>query len=208
MFPLVLLPGLSGDPRVFEPQRVAFANLVVPRWISPEPYESLCEFARRMASHLDPGPCVIGGVSFGGIVALEMTRFLDARACILVATVRSRSGLPLALRVASPVVSRASDRTLHRAMNVASASGIQCVKEKGDDRDASRFRAWALRALARWRPAEPSCILRQIHGERDRTFRARASGADVILPGAGHLLTRTHAAAVNAFIEGVCRETA
>ena len=47
---LVLLPGMTADARLFEPQQRVFPGLIVPPWIDPEPREPLACYARRMAS--------------------------------------------------------------------------------------------------------------------------------------------------------------
>src|SRR5207237_7796437 len=86
----------------FAPQREAFANLMVPKWIPPQSNESLAGYAARLARQVDIagklGPCFIGGASFGGFVALEMARHLDAKACFLIGSVRSPDQLPLRIR--------------------------------------------------------------------------------------------------------------
>ena len=48
----------------------------------------------------------------------------------------------------------------------------------------------------------------QIHGERDATFAASRTKADVLVPGAGHMLTVTHARQVNEFIHSAVRQSA
>src|SRR5687767_14399988 len=56
--PLILLPGMAADGRLFAPQRAAFPQLVVPAWIDPLPRESLRAYAARLARRVDPGrPC-------------------------------------------------------------------------------------------------------------------------------------------------------
>src|SRR5262245_55843221 len=88
--PLILLSGMAADERLFEPQRVAFPDLRVPAWIDPLPGESLRGYAARLARRIDPGrPCLVGGASFGGMVALEMAPHLQADACVLIGSVRS-----------------------------------------------------------------------------------------------------------------------
>src|SRR5687767_7745630 len=93
--PLILLSGMGADERVFAPQLQAFPQLVVPKWIEPKADESLASYAARFAAGVDPKqPCFIGGASFGGFVAMEMARHLDAIAVFLIGSVRSPAELP------------------------------------------------------------------------------------------------------------------
>ena len=54
----------------------------------------------------------------------------------------------------------------------------------------------------RWKPSELASTfpIHQLHGERDPFLPAKLSQADLIVPKAGHLLTKTHAEEVNRFI--------
>jgi pimeloyl-ACP methyl ester carboxylesterase len=72
---LLLLPGLGADAQLFEPQRKVFPELEVVPWLEPRSKESLEDFGRRMAESADlDGEVVLGGVSFGGMVASVMAR--------------------------------------------------------------------------------------------------------------------------------------
>ena len=95
-FQLILLPGLGADHRLLEPQRRAFPQLIVPPWIPPRKNESLPDYAARMAETVTPSrdvPLVLGGVSFGGMLAYEMARHLKPDAVVLIASCRNRRGL-------------------------------------------------------------------------------------------------------------------
>src|SRR4051812_19762115 len=99
---LILLPGLGADERMFAPQRATFPRLEVPRWLTPQPRESLPDYARRMAAGIDPSePLFLGGSSFGGMVALEMARHVRPRAVFLIGSCRAATAsVPWMLRFA------------------------------------------------------------------------------------------------------------
>ncbi|HEV3385472.1 MAG TPA: alpha/beta fold hydrolase, partial [Gemmata sp.] len=101
--PIILFSGMAADERLFESQLAAFSNLRVQPWIKPFPDESLRAYAARIAQCCDPGRrCIVGGASFGGIVALEMAQHLPALACILIGSIRSPASLPQRLRLLRP----------------------------------------------------------------------------------------------------------
>ena len=101
--PLVLLSGLAADARIFTPQKVAFPQLHCPAWLPPHHQESIDDYAKRLAAKFDAGPCIIGGASFGGIVALHMAKHVDAQAVILIGSIKSPSQLPMYARCARPL---------------------------------------------------------------------------------------------------------
>ncbi|HEX5244491.1 MAG TPA: alpha/beta hydrolase [Tepidisphaeraceae bacterium] len=204
--PMIFLPGLNGDARVFAPQLERFPSLIVARWQPPLKSDSLAAYAARLARSLDPdGPCLVGGVSFGGIVALEVARNLEARACLLIASSQDAKGLPATIRLLRPVAAVANAAALnctihHGGMLAASSSRRLRRRIARLSPEELRFRRWALKALLTWQPPSLSCPVLQIHGECDSTFAHSRSQADVVVRNAGHLLTLTHADQVNAFI--------
>jgi pimeloyl-ACP methyl ester carboxylesterase len=62
------------------------------------------------------------------------------------------------------------------------------------------FLKWGLGAIASWKPSPVSAPVHQIHGGADRLIPVRRVKADVVVPGAGHLLSLTHPVEVNAFL--------
>ncbi|HEX8916246.1 MAG TPA: alpha/beta hydrolase [Humisphaera sp.] len=204
---ILLLPGLSGDPRVVRPQLAAFPTLTVPRWLPPaSAAEPLPVYAARLARAIDPGrPCLVGGVSFGGIVALELARHLQAKACLLIASCRDVGGRPTALRLLRPLEAVTPMASLGWATTLggATAASVMPPLRRRLNRvspEVLAFRTWALRALLAWRPTSPPCPVLQIYGDRDSTFAVGRSRADAVIRGAGHMLTLTHPEQVNAFI--------
>ena len=220
--PLILLPGVRADRRLFREQIAAIDNVTVPDWIEPEPGETLGSYAGRMARSVDPRePCFVGGASFGGMVALEMARHLQAKACFLIGSIRSPDELPLRARMLRPVVwllptwslplldglARVALAVGGRFMRPATRSALQQFV----DTDA-RFMRWASLAILAWRrPPEPGSVpVFQIHGDRDRVLPHRLTRPNVLVRGAGHLLSMTFPDAVNEFLrshmERLCAE--
>ena len=71
------------------------------------------------------------------------------------------------------------------------------------------FIPWAVKSAAGFTPRAASKIpVHAIHGARDRILPASRSRADVIVDGAGHLLTLTHSDAVNEFLREVVARAA
>jgi pimeloyl-ACP methyl ester carboxylesterase len=212
MLPLILLPGMGGDARMFRPQLAALANATVPAWIEPRRGETLAAFATRMARAVDPGgACFVGGSSFGGMVAVEMARHLAARACFLIGSIHSPREFPLRIRFMRPWLGRIAGRTPDLAPVCAKAlrlmipprlaPGTRSMLEQLAGTDRTFFR-WAALAALGWEPSpEPLAVpIAHIHGDRDRILPHRLTRPDVLVHGAGHLLSMTHAEAVNEFL--------
>ena len=211
--PIILLSGMAADERLFQSQLEAFPNLRVQPWIPPLTGESLRQYAARLAPLVDPGrSCIIGGASFGGVVALEMARYLPAVACILIGSVRSPSGLPWRWRLMLPVAWLGPD-ALRILVGISARLGRRLLPQRTLRRaqrltrpDAA-FVRWAMVAVVRWRPGGAARKLRvfHIHGACDRVLPVARSQPDVIVPEGGHALSLFHPSAVNEFIASVVK---
>ena len=205
--PIILLPGMTADEKLFRLQRAALPTLITPAWIEPRDRESLGAYAARFARCVDPGnPCFIGGASFGGMVALEMAPHLRVEACFLIASVRAASELPWSFRALRPVIQLGPER-MGRADGLAGRlipflPGRTAGQLRRLSEPRSSFLRWASWAALAWRPSPETREVRvyQIHGAEDRTLPAGRTRPDVLVAKAGHLLPLTHAEAVNEFI--------
>jgi pimeloyl-ACP methyl ester carboxylesterase len=217
-FQLILLPGLGADRRLLDPQRAAFPQLVVPPWIPPRKNESLPQYAARMAETVTPSrdvPLVLGGVSFGGMLAYEMARYLKPDAVVLIASCRKRESLrpiyapgPWLLSLLPAQiwgVAKLLSRPVLRIMHPTSVAKRELLIAMFKDAD-SRFMHWILQAIFRWQPTPLEGIpVFQIHGGRDPLIPARRVEADVVIPNGGHMINLTHADEVNAFLHRAAR---
>jgi pimeloyl-ACP methyl ester carboxylesterase len=206
--PIILLSGMAADERLFAPQRAAFPALRVAAWLPPRRGEALPAYAARMARALDPGrPCLVGGASFGGIVALEMAPLLRADACVLIGSVRSPEELPWRWRALRPLAALGPEALGTLALCVARLAGpwLSCGTVRRLLRLArpeAAFVRWAICALLQWRPSPAARRVRvfQVHGGADRTLPVRLTRPQVVVPAGGHALTLTSARAVNEFL--------
>jgi pimeloyl-ACP methyl ester carboxylesterase len=213
--PLILLSGLAADATVFAPQQLAFPQVIVPPWIEPEPHDSLQTYAERFAEQIRPdGPCILGGASFGGIVALEMARYLKPRAMLLIGSVRSPAELPLRVRIwrkFQPAIPLLPIAPLQWSAGSASLARKWLPHHAGVARqfrqaDEEVFR-WSLRQLLSWHETPVvDCPIFQVHGDCDRVLPMSRTRPDTIVRGGGHVISLTHSREVNEFIRNCLRQ--
>jgi pimeloyl-ACP methyl ester carboxylesterase len=210
--PLILLPGMGADRRLLAKQQAALGKVRVVDWVAARAGETLPAYAERLAEAVDPGgPCLVGGVSMGGMVALEMANHLDARACILISSIRAPRELPRRWRALRPVIRVLPPSWASVPRGIVSAwlavagrrlspTGRSLLEQYAAQE--SRFIQWALLAVLGWKPSPPRrpIPIVQIHGRRDFILPHRRTRPDVVVAGAGHLLVVTHAETVTAFL--------
>ena len=217
--PLILFSGLGADDAVFVPQRLAFPQLIVPTWPIPDTNDTLDSYSKRIAADLAiHGPCVVGGASFGGIVALHVARHLNPLAVLLIGSARDPAELPGIVRLARrvrPLIRRLPVSLLQLlAAPMASKMAARWSQHLAGlarqfRRSDPRVVIWSIEQLCEWRtiPPAPYPIFR-IHGARDFVISPRRTRTDERITGGGHVISLTHAKEVNTFIDATLKRLA
>jgi len=216
---LLLFAGIGFPPQFFDPQRAAFPQLEVARWIAPASDEFLPDYARRLAATIalppgDPRPLYLGGVSFGGAVALEVSRHLPAAGVFLIAAARSFRGIPAYLRAIEHASRGVNDGLCQVLLSTAPfmLPQIESLSPEEERFFLPIFRStpvsfirWALRALMNWTfpTGAVRCPVHHIHGDQDLLVPLNnlpRGEVDEIARNGRHLINITHADLVNRFI--------
>lgn len=209
--PLILLPGLSASRQVFEPQLRQFPEAIVPDWPRPGYGETFTAYAERFAKQLRTHrPCILGGMSFGGMLAQEMARFLEPECLLLMATVRGPNELPLYGQIGKRF--RGLIPFLPLRLLQALTWGFECpgirslfplrrvLARQFREADRELFR-WSLDQICQWRESPVvNCPVWHIHGDNDRVLPASRTTPDCLVAGAGHVPSLSHPQDINRFI--------
>ena len=95
------MPGMAANVSIFEflelPDNYQIHFIA---WEIPFEGETLQEYAKRMSKKVTKPNPVLLGVSFGGIVIQEISKFIQARKLIVVSSIKSNTELPKRFKVA------------------------------------------------------------------------------------------------------------
>ena len=193
-----LISGLGADRTVF--QNVTFGDSVKIHyldWITPKAKESLQSYALRLAEGIDTSRafCLIG-LSFGGMLATEISIVLKPQSTILISSVSSKNGLPWYFRLAritgiNKLIPAAKPDSIPRFI-----SSFFGVETKNDalffhqlmKRTDPHFSKWAIDSILKWdRTESPSGIIR-IHGGKDKVLPIGDGKVDYLIPDGGHFM--------------------
>ncbi len=214
--PIILVPGMGANENVFAAQLKAIPNLTIVKWIAPNGSDTISSYAKRLALKYNPDrPCIIGGASFGGIIAQEMANYLPALACVLIGSIKSRNGTPWWFKLARPL--RASINLAPLSLLQASAafsSEVPTIKGYKDtatilnqfsDSDRKLLR-WSMKQVLQWKGRFQSIKTYQIHGEYDPIFPVSKTKADRIVKDGGHVISVSHPNEVTDFLRMVIKK--
>jgi len=208
---LIFFPGLGADSRLFFNQKKVFKNSIVPPWLPPQRNETLSQYSRRWSKFLKlKKGCILVGVSFGGMVALEMAKWVKPKAVLLVGSCRTPVSVPLILRVMGsypgwPIIAKSLAKTF------PFGRGWFLGVEKRDQLDLlmdmflktpNSFLRWTVNAIRGWDGVELNVApTYHIHGSRDRLIPCRNVKPDFVIEGGGHTIILTHPREIKEFIE-------
>jgi len=205
---IYLLSGLGADYRAFQRLRFPGHHLIFVNWIAPLENESMAAYARRLLPQVKDEKPVLIGLSFGGMIALELSKLVNPSVLILISSARCRSDLhPLfpslmkwnVLRFVPKSLLNKSNFILEYLMSITQKEDKQILAEIIADTDVT-FLMWALKAMSEWEnETYPECII-EIHGTADRLIPFRKTAWMNAIEGGGHLMVLNKAGAIQKII--------
>lgn len=208
---LILFSGMGGDARLMRPLRVPGVELQTPEHIDPLAGETLPDYARRLADeHGVDESVVVGGASFGGMIAAEMARQRKVRGLVLLGSCTRPSRLPASYRVVEKLQPFIPDQLLAlRTLRLLVRARFAPTTEQAMDTLIAMAKDCPprqLREFARmtfgWDGVERfECPVLALHGDGDAIIPpAAARDGHIVLKNAGHSFTLTHAEEAGAHI--------
>ncbi len=208
---IYFLSGLGADERAFVSlQQNGIAGKPI-KWISPKKHESLREYCARLTDQLDADSgIVLVGVSFGGIVAQEISKLVKVDKVIILSSIKSVRELSWRLSVVRALgLYRLAPSGLLKWANLLARSysfGTQTKAESEllgqiiKDTDSS-FMKWAIGELMRWKGGAPNPAVVHIHGDKDRIFPIGRIRNAITIAGGSHFMIVNRAKEISELIE-------
>lgn len=211
MHKIYLIPGLGADQRVFQKLKLQGSCENV-AWIRPDPRESLSSYCRRLIeeNNIQKGQVIIG-VSFGGIIAMEVARQRKASQTIIISSVKSLKEMPSLFRLVGLLgLHKILPYTLFKkpffilryAFGPVSGSDYTLLKDIVRRTDL-HFLKWAITSIVTWKPEEKAPNLVHIHGTKDRIFSAASLTDYLPIKGGGHFMVLNKAEEISRLIKEV-----
>ncbi|CAN5395560.1 alpha/beta hydrolase [soil metagenome] len=192
------MPGLAANSEIFEyiklPEDKFESHML--EWIIPGSEESLADYAQRMIRYIKHEDIVLIGVSFGGVVVQEMSKYIKVRRLIIISSVKCRDELPRRMRFSAKT-------GIHKLLPISLLDYIDHF-EKFAINDFLKKRArlyrkylsvrnnkylyWAIEHMVRWECDKPVEGIVHIHGDEDMVFPYKYIGDCITVKGGTHIM--------------------
>lgn len=213
------ISGLGADERVFESIHVAAGELKFICWQPPIEGESISQYAERLWGQIsEPDPTIIG-LSFGGMMAIEMSKLRPVRKIVLLSSVKTRSELPLWMRTSGALKAdkilplkqygrnpafRALRPIQNYFLGVTNDREKKIANEYRDNVDPV-YLHWAINQVVNWQNVDVPEGVVHIHGTNDHIFPIRYVKPTHIIEGGGHFMIMNKFEEINDILATVLR---
>jgi pimeloyl-ACP methyl ester carboxylesterase len=92
------ISGIGADERVFHRLSLPGFRLKHIKWILPDKKDTISTYAQKLLPQIEEENPVLLGVSFGGMVAVEMARLIPVSHIFLVYSAKTRFEIPFYYR--------------------------------------------------------------------------------------------------------------
>jgi len=190
---IIAISGLGADKRVFDYLKLN-AQIIVIDWINPERNEKIENYAKRLIekNELNKNDCILG-VSFGGLVAVEISKQLKSEFTILISSAQINDDLRFVFRFLGKLklVNLLPKYLLNPPRFIAQwifgAENKDLLFKILDDTDMN-FAKWAIKELVLWKNKERLSNCLKINGEKDKLMPNRNDLNAIIIKNGAHFM--------------------
>ena len=208
------ISGLGADERVFSKFQFPQHEIHFIKWITPEKNESIASYARRLITQIHHDNPILIGLSFGGIMCIEMSRHIKTEFIIIISSIKSNNEMPFWMRLSGKL-------KLNKLFPMRSFKliepledynlGVKTKEEKQMVHDYRKnidtaYSNWAINAILNWKNKTAPDNLYHIHGDMDRIFSIKKIKPNYTIHNGGHLMILNKSDEVNECINAILQE--
>lgn len=178
---LYIFSGLGADERVFRNLNLTDYTVVHIPWTTPEKEDTLKSYSKRIANDINDLHPILIGLSFGGVMAIEVSKYLTDARIILISSIKSREEMPFYFKWSSLLLLhklipdsflKKPDRLSYWLFGITQPEHKLLFKDVLGDSDLI-FVRWAIDQLVKWKNDTIPDKLIHIHGNSDRLIPIR-----------------------------------
>lgn len=208
MTTIYCISGIGTDERIFQRLDIPGVMLKHIKWVKPEKTDTIATYAQKLLPQITEEKPVLLGVSFGGMIAVEISRLIPVRQIFLISSSKTKYEIPFyyrwygqlgLYRLISPQLLKLHNRLSNVFFSLKKKEEKELLKTIMRDTDPV-FLKWAVKAICTWKNTELPVKAAHIHGRADKMLPARYVQADEWVEKAGHFMIHNQAVEISRFV--------
>lgn len=191
------ISGLGADFRIFEKLQIEHATLHPIHWEIPAADDTLASYARKLSTQIVHPNAIVLGVSFGGMLATEISKIIPVQKTIIVSSCKQRRELPMLLRAAGKMrlhkavpywlatKSKAINKFVFDTRSKAEELYLKQIMLKQSDH---LFLKRAVHMILTWHATTAPENIIHIHGKKDRLLTPSGIQPTYWIEDGGHFM--------------------
>lgn len=199
------ISGLGADERVFK--YLELSQIIQPiHWIKPTAGESIRSYTLRLSAQIKDDNFILIAVSFGGLVAVELSKILNPKLTILISSAETKYDLRLSYRLVGKtgllkvVPSFLINPPKPLMYWLFGARNKKLLGEILEDTDLD-FARWAMIQLTSWTNTDKVENLVKVHGTSDKLIPYRQEKRTIPVIGGEHFMIVDKAKEISAILQ-------
>lgn len=206
------ISGLGADEGAFSRLKIEGHQLIYLPWLLPQKRESIRDYAQRMGEGIKEDNPIIMGLSFGGMMAIEIAKLLPVAKIILISSIKTTDELPrwmkriawLNLNKIFPMRSRKILEPFQNRFLGITNNSEEIIMVRNYRKNAPIiYTSWAINEVVNWRNDFLHPTIFHIHGDNDKMFPIKKLSPNYIVKGGGHFMIMNKAAEVSAYVNSI-----
>jgi len=208
------ISGFGADERVFSKLTFTGYQIHFIKWLIPLQKESISDYAKRLTGQIHHDKPILIGLSFGGMMCIEIAKLIATEKIILISSIKSFHEMPLWMRLAgklklNKIFPMRSFKLIESLENYN--LGIETSEEKEMVNQYRKninrhYSDWAINIILSWKNEYLPQNVFQIHGGKDRIFPVRKIKTDYVVRSAGHFMIMNRFGIVNNYINDILQK--
>lgn len=203
------LSGLGADEKAFQALELPDVEPIHLNWIPPLKKESIEAYAKRMAERItEPDPVIIG-LSFGGMMAIEIAKLIPVKKLILISSAKGKQELPPYFTICSHIPFHKILPLRIMSMNEKAMFyifGTRTAEQKKNlvsiiNNSITGFNKWAIDRIVNWNNNKLPANLTHIHGNADKLLPYQFVKADYTIDNGGHFMIVNQAKEISVLLQ-------
>lgn len=206
------ISGLGADQRVFTKLKFQGYQPVHLDWLTPNKKENIADYAKRFAAKIDEPDPVLIGLSFGGIIAVEIAKQISVEKTLLISSAKTTEEIPwyfklfrwLPIHLLIPFKSLlwAVYWLINWFFGLETQEECKLLKAILVDTDA-KFLKWAINGVVFWQNEIVPPNTYHLHGKSDRIFPITFIEPDITIDKGGHFMIMNRAEKISQIIDKI-----